>query len=176
MTAERRDELGRRAADPEVILPTLVEHGVDFLLIGGLAVIIHGNPRATFDVDILPSPAAANMRPLAAALSELGAVATDDRARRLPLPLDHPEGLAVGNYFLDTRGGALDLVNESRPDLKRYRALAERAVDVEIAGVPVRAIGRADLIAMKSESGRDKDLRDIAALTEAERRRDELAD
>jgi hypothetical protein len=176
VAAERRDTLGRRIAEPEVILPTLVEHGVDFLLIGGLAVIIHGNPRATFDVGILPSPDAANLRCLAAALGDLGAVATDDRARELPLPLDHPEGLAVGNYFLDTRAGALDLVNGSRPDLKRYRALAGRAVEVKIAGVPVRAIGRADLIAMKSEAGRDKDLRDIAALTEAERRRDELGD
>jgi hypothetical protein len=170
VAAERRDELGRRAAEPEVILPTLVEHGVDFLLVGGLAVIIHGNPRATFDVDILPSPDAANMARLAGALAALQAVATDDRARELPLSLDHPESLAAGNYFLVTRGGALDLVNGPRPDLKRYRALSERAVEVEIAGVPVRAIGRADLIAMKSEAGRDKDLRDIAALTEAERR------
>ena len=37
----------------------------------------------------------------------------------------------------------------------------------------MKVIGRADLIAMKDEAGRDKDLRDIAALTEAERRRDE---
>ncbi len=154
----------------------LVEHRVDFLLVGGLAVIIHGNPRATFDVDILPSPDAANMRRLASALGELQAVATDDRGRALPLPLDHPEGLALGNYFLETRVGALDLVNGPRPDLKRYRALAGRATEVEIAGAPVRVIGRADLIAMKSEAGREKDLRDIAALTEAERRRDELAD
>ena len=40
----------------------------------------------------------------------------------------------------------------------------------------MKVIGRADLIAMKDAAGRDKDLRDIAALTEAERRRDELED
>ena len=168
------DPLGRRSAEPEVILPELARHHVDFLVIGGLAVIIHGNPRATFDVDILPSPDAANMRRLAGALADLDAHATDDRSRELPLDLSHPEGLALGNYFLETRAGALDLVNGPRPDLKRYRALASRAIEVELAGCAVKVIGRADLIAMKDEAGRDKDLRDIAALTEAERRRDEL--
>ena len=117
-----------------MLLPTLARHEVEFFVIGGLAVIIHGNPRATFDVDILPSPDAANMRRLAAALADLDARATDDRSRELPLDLSHPEGLALGNYFLITRAGALDLVNGPRPDLKRYRTLAGRAIEVEIAG------------------------------------------
>ena len=137
---------------------------------------VHGYPRSTLDVDILPSPAVANMRRLAAALKELQAHAVDDRSRKLPLPLEHPEGLALGNYFLVTTGGALDLVNGSRPDPKRYQALRSRAVEVEMAGVRVNVIGRGDLIAMKREAGRDKDLRDIAALTEVERRRPELED
>ena len=165
-----RDSLGRTSGDPEVILPTLVRHEVDFLVVGGIAVFVHGYPRATFDVDILPSPDAANMRRLASALSELDAHAADDRGRKLPLDLSHPEGLALGNYFLLTSAGALDLVNGPRPDLKRYRTLDARATQVEMAGASVRVIGRADLIAMKSEAGRDKDLRDIAALTEADRR------
>ena len=170
------EALDRPPGNPEIILPTLVRANVEFLVVGGIAVFVHGYPRTTQDVDILPSPDAANMRRLAVALRELDAYATDDRARRLEIDLGHPEGLALGNYFLVTRAGALDLVNGARPDLKRYRALAARSVEVEMAGVPIRVIGRADLIAMKGEAGRDKDLRDIAALTEAERRRDELED
>jgi hypothetical protein len=127
-------------------------------------------------VDILPSPDADNLRRLSAALADLDARAGDDRNRELPLDLSHPESLAVGNYFLSTRAGALDLVNGPRPDLKRYRALEARSVEVELAGARVRVIGRDDLIAMKGEAGRDKDLRDIAALTEVERRREELTD
>ena len=164
------EALGRAPGEPEVILPTLAAHGVEFLVLGGLAVIAHGYPRLTQDVDILPSPGAANMRRLAGALRELQAHATDDRRRKLPL--DHPESLALGNYFLTTKGGALDLVNGPRPDLKRYKDLASRAVEFEFAGTRVKVIGRADLIANKKAAGREKDLRDIAALTEAERTTD----
>lgn len=142
---------------------------MDFLVVGGIAVAVHGYPRATFDVDILPAPDAENMKRLAAALNELEARAFDDRRRELPLDLSHPESLAVGNYFLLTSAGALDLVNGPRPDLKRYRALAARSLAADLEGARLQVIGRSDLIAMKGEAGRDKDLRDIAGLTEAER-------
>ena len=163
------DSLGRPPADPDLLIRTLVEHGVEFLVVGGLAVVVHGHPRLTFDLDILPNPSADNMRKLAGALKELNAVAFDDRARELPLDLTHPESLALGNYFLKTDGGALDLFNGPRPDLKRYRRLEQSSVEVSRKGSLFRVIGRADLIAMKREAGRDKDLADIAALTEIER-------
>ncbi len=151
------------------MLGVLAEHEVEHLLIGGLAVIAHGYGRLTLDVDILPDPSAANMRRLAAALAELEATAVGAKGEPLPLPLDHPESLALGNYFLVTKYGALDLVNGSRPDLKRYRALAGGAVERDVAGLQLRVIAKDDLIAMKREAGRPKDLADIAALTEVER-------
>jgi hypothetical protein len=163
------ESLGRPAADLERILATLADHEVDFLVIGGVAAVAHGVPRLTLDVDIIPAPDASNLRRLAAALTELRARAYDDRRRELPLDLSHPEELALGNYFLLTDAGGLDLVNGPRPDLKRFKRLASRAIMVRIAGSQVKIIGRDDLIAMKREAGRDKDLRDIAALTEAER-------
>ena len=157
--------------DPEVTFPVLLRHGVDFLVVGGIAVATHGYPRATFDVDILPSPDLVSMRLLANALSELEAQATDDRGRQLPLNLTNYEGLSTGNCFLTTQGGALDLVNGSRPDLKRYKALASRSHTLGFAGFELKVIGLSDLIAMKRKAGREKDLRDIAALTEVERSR-----
>jgi len=163
------DSLGRPPADPDRLLATLAGHGVEFLVVGGVAVVSHGHPRLTFDLDILPNPSADNMRNLAGALRELKAIAFDDRQRELPLDLTHPEGLAIGNYFLSTEAGALDLFNGPRPDLKRYKALESRSVEVIRKGTQFRVIGRADLLAMKQEAGREKDLADIAALTEIER-------
>jgi hypothetical protein len=168
--AERaRDQLGRNAADPRPMLAALDEHDVDFLLVGGLAVIARGYSRLTLDLDILPSPAVRNMARLADALKELETVAIGAKEERLPLDLSHPESLAVGNYFLETKYGAFDLVNGPRPDIKRYDRLERNASVLTVSGHEIKVISKDDLIAMKREAGRPKDLADIAALTEAER-------
>lgn len=164
-----KDELGRKPADQERMLAVLDAHGVDFIVIGGVAVIAHGYPRLTIDVDILPSPDRGNLARLAAALRELGAHAVGSHGEPLPLDLSHPDSLAVGNYFLSTDAGALDLFNGPHPDLKRYRRLAGDAIDVRLEGLTMRIVSKDDLLAMKREAGRPKDLADIAALTEVER-------
>jgi hypothetical protein len=174
--SEQVDQLGREQADHEAIIRALASAEVRFLLAGGMAVQAHGYLRFTFDVDIIPSPDRANMVRLAAALIGMDAAAVDAHGNRLTLDLSHPESLALGNYFLTTEHGALDLFNGPRPDVKRYDRLDEAAIEASLGGVTVRVIGKDDLIAMKREAGRDKDLADIAALTEAERRRDELSD
>jgi hypothetical protein len=163
------DELGRPLADHQQILTVLVANEVEFLIAGGLAVITHGYQRFTRDVDIIPSPAERNMERLAEALTELEATAVGTRGERLGLDLSHPASLAVGNYFLTTKFGALDLVNGPRPDIKRYSRLETAALDTELDGLPIKVISKDDLIAMKREAGRPKDLADIAALTEVER-------
>jgi hypothetical protein len=163
------DELGRPIAELDRILAVLVEHEVDFVVLGGVAVIYYGYMRLTADVDILPSPAEANMRRLAEALHDLEAVSAGPGGQRRPLDLSQPATLAVGNYFLDTKHGGLDLVNGRHPDLKRYRRIEAASADAAVSGVRIKIISKADLIAMKREAGRPKDLRDIAALTEVER-------
>ncbi len=51
--------------DADALLRALVEGGVEFVLIGGLAVGMHGAVRATRDVDIVPDPAPGNLERLA---------------------------------------------------------------------------------------------------------------
>ncbi|MBM3666926.1 MAG: hypothetical protein FJW90_05510 [Actinobacteria bacterium] len=163
------EHLDRGPADPGPILTALNARDVDFLVIGGVAVIAHGYGRYTQDLDVIPLPDAGNMARLCEALADLDAVAFDADKRRVSLDLSRPESLAIGNYFLDTKYGAFDLLNGQRPDLKRYRRLDEAAVELEVFDHRVRVISKDDLIAMKREAGRPKDLRDIAALTEVER-------
>lgn len=59
--------------DIEGILEALVEAGVEFLLIGGVAVGFHGYVRATKDVDVVPSPDPENLQRLAGVLKHLDA-------------------------------------------------------------------------------------------------------
>ena len=52
---------------PEELMDALVSGGVRFILIGGLAVGVHGVVRATRDMDIVPDPDPTNLERLAAA-------------------------------------------------------------------------------------------------------------
>lgn len=167
--AEPERSLDRPIADAPAILEALLSHEVEFLVAGGVAVQAHGYVRVTVDVDIIPNPSAANMRRLAGVLRELAAKAVDGQGNQLDLDLSHPESLALGNYFLSTNAGALDLLNGPRPDLHRYRDLDSHAMAVPFRGSEIRVVGLDDLIRMKNEAGRDKDLQDIAALTEVQR-------
>ena len=59
--------------DPMGILAALDRHRVSFVVVGGLARVIHGTGETTADVDIVPSPRPENLRRLSAALEEIGA-------------------------------------------------------------------------------------------------------
>lgn len=59
------------AFDPFAILRTLQRHDVEFLLIGGIAGVLHGSPTMTNDLSICHSRDPENLKRLAAALTEL---------------------------------------------------------------------------------------------------------
>jgi hypothetical protein len=158
-----------RPTDIGAILEALLDHDVEFLVVGGVAAQIHGNPRMTLDLDVIPNPAEVNMERLAAALRDMEATASEESGRALPLDLSNPTSLAIGDYSLLTKHGRLDLLNGPRPDLKRYRRLESASIEANHGDLEVLAVGLDDLIAMKRKAGRAKDLEDIAALTTLER-------
>jgi hypothetical protein len=45
------------SAEFDKLLPALVQGGVEFILIGGLAGNVHGAARLTYDVDVVSMPA-----------------------------------------------------------------------------------------------------------------------
>jgi hypothetical protein len=51
--------------DPVEICAVLSEEGVEFVVLGGFAAIIHGSPLPTEDIDVIPSRSAANLERLA---------------------------------------------------------------------------------------------------------------
>lgn len=146
----------------EGLIRTLVKYDVSFILVGGLAVAVHGYPRATKDVDIVFDTASDNAQRLADALEELGAAVI---AADVPEPEQGitAEWLAAGGHFLfATDNGPLDALSASRD--QTYADLMTDAVDAELGGANVKACSYEALIDFKEAAGRPQDLADLAGL------------
>jgi hypothetical protein len=158
--------------DPEQILGVLGEHGVDYVVVGGIAVQTYGHIRGTQDLDIVPDPGLVNLSRLGEALAALGA-----RLHRAARPVDITDPQLLKSAALVpllTIHGRLDLLNiESTGGTPtRYRELRERALEVQLGETTVPVISLDDLIKMKKAAAREVDRADIRALTRSD---DELA-
>lgn len=150
--------------DPARIFQTLDDYGVDYLTIGGWAVVAHGYVRATVDIDLMADPSVDNIERLARALGSMGARLRGVDADKLDIDPTDPEVLGNGASFtMDTDFGPVDFLNEV-PGAPDYGYMRERSVETTAGGVHIRVVGLEDLIAMKKASGRDRDLLDIREL------------
>lgn len=150
-------------------LRVLGSRNVEFVVIGGYAVILHGAERYTKDVDIVPEPSRENLSRLWEALVEL-------EAQPAELPDFPPEEMPIefsldglveggGNWVLHTRHGRVDVM-QWVSGIESYEELRAGAVETMVPqiGVAVWFAGLEDLLEMKREAGRDVDLMDITAL------------
>lgn len=155
--------------DIQGILEQLHETGVEYIVIGGVAVGFHGYVRATKDLDVVPAPDRGNLERLVSVLRELEAEldgAGDFEAAELPDPLD-AETLALGgNWVLQTRLGRFDVM-QWIGDAELWSMLSPSVVAVEMDGVPVKVAGYDDLVALKKQAARPSDLEDLKRLREA---------
>jgi hypothetical protein len=155
---------------PDELIAALADAGVQYVLIGGLAVAVHGFPRATKDVDIVPAPDLSNLRRLASLLRTLGAQhhgLNDFDPAEFPFdPLDAAQLAEGGNFVLTTRLGRLDVMQwvPGIPGELAFEHLSSGAVDTTLNGRPVRVCSRDHLIAMKRAAGRPQDLVDLQEL------------
>ncbi|HJT99156.1 MAG TPA: hypothetical protein VJ696_12645 [Rhodanobacteraceae bacterium] len=143
-------------SDLQHLLQRLDDAGVEFVLVGGYAAMLHGSNLLTRDVDVCAALTPDNIEKLRVAFRELHPV------HRLCSPqrsfLDEPErGVGLENLYLNTDLGTLDLLGRIT-GVGDYERVARGAVDIELFGRRVRAIGLDDLIAAKEALGRDKDL------------------
>ncbi len=146
------------------LVRSLSEHGVAFVVVGGLAAIAHGARRMTLDLDIVPDPEPANFERLATAVAALGMTEETVTEFQQLDPRDEFDLARSRNVTLRTAAGQLDVLNRAR-DAPAYRDLAARAVRLPVAGVEVLVAGVDDLIAMKLATARPKDLQDVADVT-----------
>jgi hypothetical protein len=136
-------------------LRALHEGGVDFILVGGLAAVLHGAPVNTFDIDIVHSRDKENIARLLAVLDSLDAVARFQPERRLKPAATHLA--ASGHVNLMTRFGPLDVLGTIGRDLG-YEELLPHTVSMDVGdGLMVHVLDLETLIAVKEELGGEKD-------------------
>ncbi len=157
--------------DPEPILSALVEHGVEFVVIGGLAAAAHGSIIPTYDVDIVPRSTQDNLTHLSAALRQLGARIRTDAVEE-GLPFDHDaESLAAATVWnLTTPHGDLD-ITFTPSGTQGYPDLIREADQEPFFGVVVHIASLADVIRSKQAANRPKDQRALPVLRDILSRR-----
>ena len=147
---------------PTALLGTLAQGGVDFVVIGGVAVVVQANPRFTRDLDICYATDTPNLERLGALLVSLEA-----RLRGVnedvPFVPDARTLRRTQMLTLTTREGDLDLLVDP-PGSPGYSSLRRHADVVQLAGASVRIASLEDLIEMKRAAGRPQDEIDIESL------------
>ena len=157
------------------ILNELHDSGVDFVIVGGVAVVLHGGSRVTFDLDIVPSLAPESWQAAVDLLWSLGA------RPRIPEPLerirDVEQGrrwrldknmLALNFHTQDGRSEVDPLVAES----DAFEPLRQRAAEVTVEHRTFLVASLDDLIDMKQRAGRPQDLLDLDELRSIRQRID----
>jgi hypothetical protein len=152
----------RLELDAEEILRRLTARGVDFVVIGGIAAVLWGSARMTFDLDICFATDNANLEALGKVLVDLGAQLKGVE-EELPFVPDVTTLRRVELLTLKTTAGELDLL--ARPTgAPGYDVLRKRAARVDLGDFNILISSLDDLIAMKRAAGRTKDLADVEEL------------
>lgn len=154
--------------DFEHLLRVMHDGEARFIIVGGLAAVVHGSARATYDVDVVYARDPLNLGRLVAALSPL-APYLRGAPPGLPFRFD-VETLERGlNFTLSTTLGDLDLLGEIAGG-GTYDSLYAKSVEIRVFGFTCRCLNLDALIETKRAAGR---LRDLEAVAELEALRDE---
>lgn len=126
-------------------------HGVDYVLVGGIAEAVHGAPARTDDIDIVLPTDDANIARLGLALMDLGA-----RPIAQAAPDEHRTSFT-------TVAGRLDLIEDAG-----FASIAARAEDTDLGnGVHARVAAIEDLARMKRDAGHLADSARLTTMVEA---------
>lgn len=155
-------------SDFDAIFVALETANVRYLVVGGVAVVLHGLPRFTADLDLVVALDAENTRAAVAALGALG------YRPRAPVPAEQFADAATRESWIKDKGlTVFSLWSPSHPATEIDLFVEEpfpfdeayaRAVRADLGTAVVSVVAISDLIALKRRAGRPKDLADVEAL------------
>jgi hypothetical protein len=147
------------------LLERLVRAGVDFVIVGGYAGIVHGCTYTTQDVDIACDFSPANLRLLQEAISDLHPVHRMTPGRQ-PLELTPENAGEFRNLYLDTDLGHLDCLSEIQ-GIGPYEQVKRASQSIEVEGMQLHVLTIDALIRAKEALHRPRDreaLRQLKAI------------
>src|ERR1044071_6375310 len=131
---------------PQPLLQALHRHGVDFVIVGGIAGVAHGSSYPTYDLDVAYSRDSSNLVRLVDALQEIG-VTLRGAPADLPFQLDAATLANGANFTFDTEFGSFDILGDAA-GIKGYDELRRDAMVEEVFGIEVKVASLDHLIAM----------------------------
>lgn len=140
--------------DFKEFIESLNKHNVQYLIIGGYAVALHGYPRYTKDLDVWVSATSENIERLLNALSDFGFEETGLQIN----DFSEPETIIQLGY----PPHRIDILNT--PKGVDFASCYANMIEVEIDGLTINLIDLADLRKNKSATGRAQDLADLENL------------
>jgi hypothetical protein len=152
----------------ETVLDALNRARVRYLVVGGVAVVLHGYLRTTADLDLVIQLSSDNVGRATHALADL------QYRPRAPVPLEAFAQHEARESWLREKGlTVFSLWSPSRPTLEidlfvtepfDFEAVYARAVRVRLEKIEATVVGLDDLIALKRQVGRPRDQEDVTAL------------
>ena len=153
---------------PLDILQALNRAGVRYLVIGGVAAIYHGVPRATFDLDLSVWLAPNNLKRLDAAMEARGFVP------KAPVPVTGLASVRMRRQWTQDKGMKVFAFEELKPPfrlvdvmvkpLHNFHEVYRRRIEVNDRGVTIPLMPIPELIRTKTRTGRLKDQEDVEYL------------
>lgn len=136
------------------VFASFQKNDVKYLVIGGIAAVLYGVPRATFDLDILIEPTKENAQKLLEALSQAGFGTAE---------LTSADEIIGTEITIFTDRVRLD-VQTSTPGIS-FEAAWPRRKTMNYEGQEFEVVSLGDLIQSKTAAGREVDLEDVRILT-----------
>jgi len=152
----------------EPVLRALDDAGVRYLVVGGVAVVLHGHLRTTGDLDLVVELSPDNL------VRALDALEDSGFRPRPPVPLRSFADPETRRSWIETKN--LQVFSLWHPELPGFEVdlfveepfdfdeAWNRRVEVQLAGMIAMVVGLDDLLALKRAAGRVRDLEDVAVL------------
>ncbi len=162
------------AQNDQALLVRLKDSGLEFVVIGGLCVVYHGVPVATFDLDVCCPFGEENVRRVESAVKDLHPVHRLT-ANKLPLELTQNSFASLKNLYLQTDFGKLDCLSEVA-GIGNYQEVLKQSISHKMSFGEFKILNLDALIASKTAVGRQKDLDAVRLLLAVKEKKEQQKD